>query len=91
MEEKKETNPEVQVQEQLSNKIFITERIININELEEMISIAVLNISMLKNLIVKKENRGIDIENLIEIIDKQMEEIKEFEFCLEHRKVSRKY
>lgn len=66
--------------------IFISERIINISDLEALLSAARLNHELLISELQKETPRAEKIQNLSYVVRNILAKAENFEFCIEKRK-----
>ena len=65
---------------------YVTERVVNIAELEGMILSAYHNISQLRTELQKENPSMVQIDELSKKIHLELLQAKDFEFCVERRK-----
>lgn len=65
---------------------YVTERVVNIAELEDLISSAYFNISKLRTELQKENPSMVQIDELSKQIHLGLLQAKDFEFCVERRK-----
>ena len=70
----------------MQGRVFVSERIVNINELEQIIDSLKTNFIFLKRAIEKTAPSDKNIDDAVAQINIQLEKASNFEFLLEHRK-----
>lgn len=65
---------------------YVTERVVNIAELEDLISSAYFNIFKLRTELQKENPSMVQIDELSKKIHLELLQAKDFEFCVERRK-----
>ena len=66
--------------------IYVSERVVNINELEKMIDTALINSQLLNKEIKSNSSSYEKIEELSDLVIGELKRIANFEFCVERRK-----
>ena len=66
--------------------IYVSERVVNISELEKMIDTALINSQLLNKEIKSNSSSSEKIEELSDLVIGELKRIANFEFCVERRK-----
>ena len=66
--------------------IYVSERVVNISELEKMIDTALINSQLLNKEIKSNSSSYEKIEELSDLVIGELKRIANFEFCVERRK-----